>query len=275
MFYLICVDLNLKNVAVITNIRLNSDFGQTRGVSSKSLNSSWNCVQLSPGSRWCQIWEGKTWLTAGPGFSVASSLTLVPPLRLGSEVSEITGQCSSSASLRTNLLWPNKIRYQRMTRNPSPQGALLLFFLLPPPLWRKRITEFHFGLFAAMLEARWQEQYQRNIPVISKKELKVELFSVGESCHLSFFFPSFPLSLPNSPTKNVGGGFTHTHIHTNTHTNNPPEEWLASSGEMRPDNLPFPPAAGCQKGALFLLRDLLPKMPGIKKEKTAGHCCVT
>ncbi len=182
---------------------------------------------------------------------------------------------SHSASLCTNLLQPNKTRYQRMTRNTSPPGIFLLLllclvFFLPSPLRSKRISEFHFSLFAAMLEARWQEQYKRNIPVISKKELKVELFSEGESCHLSFFFPSFPSVYLTRP-KNWG--FIHTHAHKHTHK--PPEEWLASREEMRPDNLPFPAAAGCQKRALFLLRDPLPKMPGIKKEKTAGHCCVT
>lgn len=81
---------------------------------------------------------------------------------------------SRSTSLCTNHLRPNKTRYQRMTRNTNPPGILLLllFFLLPPLLWSKRISEFHCSLFAAMLEARWQEQYKRNIPVISRKSLR-------------------------------------------------------------------------------------------------------
>lgn len=84
------------------------------------------------------------------------------------------------------------------------------------------------------------------------------------------FLLPLPLSLPNSPKK---GADLPPPTHTNAHSS--PEEWLASREEMHPDNLPFPPEAGCQKRALFLLRDLLPKMPGIKKETTAGHCCVT
>lgn len=114
-----------------------------------------------------------------------------------------------------------------------------------------------------------QEKHSCNF----QKELKVELFSKeGESCHLSFFIPSVYLTCQQNR-----GRFTHKHTHIDRHTNtrSSPEEWLASREEMRPDNLPFPPAAGCQKRALFLPRDLLPKMPGIKKEKTAGHCCVT
>lgn len=117
-----------------------------------------------------------------------------------------------------------------------------------------------------------QEKHSCNF----QKELKVELFSKGRRGKLPPLFLS-PSTLSPSvyltrQKKMKGGGDLPPYTHTQT---NPPEEWLASMEEMRPDNLPFPPAAGCQKRALFLLRDLLPKMPGIKKEKTAGHCCVT
>lgn len=87
-----------------------------------------------------------------------------------------------STSFCTKLLWHNKTRYQRMTQNTSLPGILLLLFLPPRLLWSKRITESQRSLFAAMLEGRWQEQYTRNIPVISKEELKVKLFSKGEGC---------------------------------------------------------------------------------------------
>jgi len=72
---------------------------------------------------------------------------------------------SCSTALCTNLLQPNKTRYQRMTRSTGLPGILLLlllvfllifffFSLFASSLWSKRISEFHCSSFAAMLEAR-------------------------------------------------------------------------------------------------------------------------
>lgn len=105
-----------------------------------------------------------------------------------------TQSASRSTSLCTNLLQANKTRFQRMTRTTSPLGIfhilLPLFFLLPPPLWSKCISEFHFSLFAAMLAARWQVQYKRNIPVISRKTLRWNCSPGGGATSVSSFPPS-------------------------------------------------------------------------------------
>lgn len=130
-----------------------------------------------------------------------------------------TQSASRSTSLCTNLQ-ANKTRYQRMTRTTSPPGIFLLllllplFFLLPPPLWTKCISELHFSLFAAMLEARWRVQYKRNIPVISRKSLRWNCsLRGGNATSLFFSFPSVYLTRQKKKEQ-----IYPPPLHTQTHT---------------------------------------------------------
>lgn len=76
---------------------------------------------------------------------------------LDREVSEITGHTVSLA-LSTNLLRPNKNPLSEDDTKHQPAGHLPPPPppppSVPPPLWSKRLSESHFSLFAAMLEAR-------------------------------------------------------------------------------------------------------------------------